>query len=81
MLYNISMSSNPGNKQTVVSGGAVPILVKAGKANPAAKKNVVAALAKLGFAENGLALNAGFGGGSSGGGMDGNRGRSSTVNF
>ena len=82
VLYNIATSANPANKHAVISGGAVPVLVKAGRAQPGARKNVIAALARLGYGETGEKAGGGggLGGSSSGGGADG-RGRSSTSMY
>ena len=85
MLYNIATSANAANKHAVISSGAVPVLVKAGKAQPGARKNVCAALMRLGYGESGEKLGGGMMGGSGsggggGGGADG-RGRSSTSMY
>ena len=53
VLYNISMSPNPGHKQAIIAANAVPTLVRAAKAQPSARKNVSAALMRLGFNDNG----------------------------
>jgi len=53
VLYNIAMSPRPANKEAIIAASAVPVLVKAAKAQPSARKNVVAALTRLGFNENG----------------------------
>ena len=47
------MSPNPSHKQAIVATNAVTVLAKAAKAQPSARKNVSAALMRLGFNENG----------------------------